>query len=96
MTTNFDLLFETGSGNEHLKRHIPPAFPDLNFGSEIGGITYLHGRLDDSAAATHSYVLSSADFGRAYLSEGWATNFIRNLLERYTVVLVGYQADAPR
>lgn len=95
VTTNFDLLFETGSGNEHLKRHIPPAFPDLNFGSEIGGITYLHGRLDDSAAATHSYVLSSADFGRAYLSEGWATNFIRNLLERYTVVLVGYQADAP-
>lgn len=95
VTTNFDLLFEHGSGDEGLKAHIAPAFPDLNFGSEIGGITYLHGRLDDSPAADHSYVLSSADFGRAYLAEGWATNFIRHLLERYTVVLVGYQAEDP-
>lgn len=95
VTTNFDLLFETGSSSEQLKVHTAPAFPDLNFGSDIGGITYLHGRLDDTASATHSYVLSSADFGRAYLSEGWATNFIRHLLERYTVVLVGYQAEDP-
>lgn len=49
----------------------------------------------DAASESHPYVLSSADFGRAYLSEGWATNFIRHLLERYTVVLVGYQAEDP-
>lgn len=95
VTTNFDLLFERGSGEGGVKVHVAPAFPDLNFGSEVGGITYLHGRLNDSAAAEHSYVLSSADFGRAYLAEGWATNFIRHLLERYTVVLVGYQAEDP-
>jgi hypothetical protein len=95
VTTNFDLLFETGSRKDYLKVHIAPAFPGLNFGSDIGGITYLHGRLDDSVTSKHSYVLSSADFGRAYLAEGWATNFIRHLLERYTVVLVGYQAEDP-
>lgn len=95
VTTNFDRLFEFGGGGEHLVRYVPPAFPDLNFGSEIEGITYLHGRLVDASAGSHSYVLSSADFGRAYLSEGWATNFIRHLLERYTVVLVGYQAEDP-
>lgn len=95
VTTNFDRLFEVGQKGEELARHVPPAFPDLNFGSKIEGITYLHGRLADSAAETHPYVLSSADFGRAYLSEGWATNFIRHLLERYTVVLVGYQAEDP-
>lgn len=95
VTTNFDRLFEEGQKGEHLDLHEPPAFPDLNFGSAIEGITYLHGRLVDSAAERHSYVLSSADFGRAYLSEGWATNFIRHLLERYTVVLVGYQAEDP-
>lgn len=95
VTTNFDRLFEIGQEDEHLVRHVPPAFPDLNFGSTIEGVTYLHGRLVDAASESHPYVLSSADFGRAYLSEGWATNFIRHLLERYTVVLVGYQAEDP-
>lgn len=95
VTTNFDRLFETETGDEELIRHVPPAFPDLNFGSTIEGITYLHGRLVDLPAEHHPYVLSSADFGRAYLSEGWATNFVRSLLERYTVVLVGYQAEDP-
>lgn len=95
VTTNFDRLFEGGQAGEDLTLHEPPAFPDLNFGSTIEGITYLHGRLVEAASESHSYVLSSADFGRAYLSEGWATNFIRHLLERYTVVLVGYQAEDP-
>jgi hypothetical protein len=95
VTTNFDRLFEIGREGKHLVWHVPPAFPDLNFGSKIEGITYLHGRLVDTASESHPYVLSSADFGRAYLSEGWATTFIRHLLERYTVVLVGYQAEDP-
>jgi hypothetical protein len=95
VTTNFDRLFEAGPEAEHLVPHVPPAFPDLNFGSKIEGITYLHGRLEEAVSESHPYVLSSADFGRAYLSEGWATNFIRHLLERYTVVLVGYKAEDP-
>lgn len=95
VTTNFDRLFETGPVGGSLAWYVPPAFPDLNFGSTIEGITYLHGRLVDASSETHPYVLSSADFGRAYLSEGWATNFIRHLLERHTVVLVGYQAEDP-
>mgnify|MGYP001109815722 CR=1 FL=1 len=95
VTTNFDRLFEMGPEGGSLNRHEPPAFPDLKFGSTIEGITYLHGRLVDSTSDHHPYVLSSADFGRAYLAEGWATNFIRNLLDRYTVVLVGYQAEDP-
>lgn len=95
VTTNFDRLFEVGNEGGNLVWHVPPAFPDLNFGSKIEGITYLHGRLVEVASETHPYVLSSADFGRAYLSEGWATNFIRHLLERHTVVLVGYQAEDP-
>lgn len=95
VTTNFDRLFELGPEGEKLVKHVPPAFPDLNFGSKLEGITYLHGRVVDVASESHPYVLSSADFGRAYLSEGWATTFIRHLLQRYTVVLVGYQAEDP-
>lgn len=95
VTTNFDRLFEIKNGTEVLNWYAPPAFPDINFGSKIEGITYLHGRLVETTSDSHPYVLSSADFGRAYLSEGWATNFVRNLLERYTVVMVGYQAEDP-
>jgi len=95
VTTNFDRLFELGPNREDLVKHVAPFLPDLSFRSEIEGITYLHGRLVDVASARHPYVLSSADFGRAYLSEGWATNFMRLLLERYTVVMVGYQAEDP-
>ena len=41
------------------------------------------------------FVLSSSDFGRAYLAEGWATRFVRELLDRYAVVLLGYSASDP-
>ncbi|MFY9995509.1 MAG: SIR2 family protein [Leclercia sp.] len=95
VTTNFDRLFEFNQGLDNLTRYVPPSFPDLSFGSTIEGITYLHGRVVDENAVNHPYVLSSADFGRAYLSEGWATKFIKLLLERYIVVLVGYQAEDP-
>ena len=95
VTTNFDLLFEQTEPGDNIPIHVAPAFPHLAAGNSVEGITYLHGRLADQDAEHHPYVLSSADFGRAYLSEAWATNFIRNLLERYTVVLVGYQAEDP-
>jgi hypothetical protein len=95
VTTNFDLLFEDPSGADNITTHVPPAFPDIAYGATVSGITYLHGRLAPAGALHHPYVLSSADFGRAYLSEAWATRFIRSLLDRYTAVLVGYQAEDP-
>ena len=95
VTTNFDRLFEHGENEDSTTSHLPPAFPDLALGMPIDGITYLHGRLATTDTGHLSYVLSSADFGRAYLSEAWATKFIRELLKRYTVVLVGYQAEDP-
>jgi hypothetical protein len=95
VTTNFDLLFEKVLGEAEHKFYQPPAFPDISLGVPLTGITYLHGRLQDPDTEQHPYVLSSADFGRAYLSEGWATNFIRSLLKSYTVVLIGYQAEDP-
>jgi hypothetical protein len=93
VTTNFDLLFEQVVPNP--KRHTPPSFPDLKNGMSLGGITYLHGRLEVSEEETHDYILSSSDFGRAYLVQGWATSFVRQLLDHYTVVLLGYQAEDP-
>lgn len=95
VTTNFDHLFEHIPGLKSVPIYVPPTFPDLRHDAPITGITYLHGRLADAKSEIHDYVLSSSDFGRAYLVQGWATSFIRQLLRRYTVVLLGYQAEDP-
>ena len=95
VTTNFDRLFDLCPGVSEDRIFEPPAFPDIDLGMPIYGVTYLHGRLQSQEYPSHDYILSSADFGRAYLAEGWATKFVRALLDQYTVVLVGYQAEDP-
>lgn len=95
VTTNFDRLFELALEPHSVQTYVPPTFPDLRHEVPVTGITYLHGRLVETDAEVHDYVLSSSDFGRAYLVKGWATSFIQQLLQRYTVVLLGYQAEDP-
>jgi len=95
VTTNFDLLFEESSPD--LPRWGPPRLPDPRNDREFRGIVHLHGRVDDDYIEPFDdeFVVSSADFGRAYLSDGWATRFIQSLLSRYQIVFVGYSADDP-
>ncbi|MEN5230304.1 SIR2 family protein [Brevundimonas naejangsanensis] len=96
VTTNFDHLFEEQEPS--LDRHIPPLLPRPNRPQEWAGVVYLHGRLGDkftAPPAKEEFVLSSTDFGRAYLSDGWATSFIRGLMEQFQLVFVGYAADDP-
>ena len=96
VTTNFDLLFQYK--NKRMAHFVPPTLPDLSSGQPLRGIVYLHGRINHNTMKRESrqgFVLSSSDFGRAYLAEGWATRFVRNLLDRYTVVLLGYSANDP-
>ena len=62
------------------------------------GIVYLHGRIDyriKRGEGRQNLVVSSSDFGRAYLAEGWATRFVRDLLDQYLVILIGYSANDP-
>ncbi|CDM57749.1 putative conserved protein [Rhizobium favelukesii] len=63
----------------------------------MNGIVYLHGKAtpEYNGAEEDGFVLSSSEFGRAYLSDGWATTFIREIIERYVVVFIGYGADDP-
>lgn len=94
VTTNFDRLFEFENvGDGKVPVFIPPRLPDIALGEAISGITYLHGRIADEYNVQRPFILSSADFGRAYLSEAWATSFVRSLLQNYTVVLLGYEAE---
>ena len=97
VTTNFDYLFERAI-DEPLKRYVAPALPDLATGQDIDGLVYLHGRINGNMRrgdGLQGFVLTSSDFGKAYLAEGWATRFVRDLLDRYTVILLGYSASDP-
>lgn len=95
VTTNFDLLFEACEAG--LARFSPPRLPDPCRSQDFMGVMHLHGHVTDAYDGAHNdeFVLSSADFGRAYLADGWATRFMRDLIDRYRVVFIGYAADDP-
>jgi hypothetical protein len=95
VTTNFDNLFE--ECDPELKSSGPPRLPDPRDDRDFRGIVHLHGRVGSEyiRPLDDEFVISSADFGRAYLSEAWATRFIQSLLTRYQIVFVGYTADDP-
>lgn len=95
VTTNFDRLFD--DCGRDLQSWQPPRLPDPSRMGDMNGIVYLHGKAlpDYQGAEGDGFVLSSSDFGRAYLSDGWATSFFREVIGRYAVVFVGYTADDP-
>lgn len=95
VTTNFDLLFE--ACDPDLPCSGPPRLPDPRSDAEFRGVVHLHGRVDEAyqRPADDEFIVSSADFGRAYLSDGWATRFIQSLLSRFQIVFVGYTAEDP-
>jgi hypothetical protein len=95
VTTNFDLLFE--ACDKTLRSWKPPRLPAPQHHEDFQGIIHLHGRVDENYSGVDGdgFVLSSSEFGRAYLSDGWGTQFIRSVLDRYFVVFVGYTADDP-
>jgi hypothetical protein len=95
VTTNFDRLFEAAAPKAVV--WTPSRLPQLSEIASFDGIVHLHGIFDHAyqAPVGGSFILSSAEFGRAYLSEGWANGFIRNVIYNYRIVFVGYAADDP-
>ena len=86
VTTNFDLLFEEaaqGIFDDRLPAFCAPALP---LGRKFNGLIHVHG----SVRQSNEMVLTDSDFGRAYLSEGWARRFLLDLFTNYTVLFVGY------
>lgn len=86
VTTNFDLHFETAA--KALFPAMPETYraPALPLGYNFSGIVHLHGALPHA----QNLVLTDVDFGRAYLTEGWARRFLVDAFRRYTVLFVGY------
>jgi NAD-dependent SIR2 family protein deacetylase len=91
ITTNFDRLFEhviTSLGLSVPRCQAPLLPVPKNRWSEL---IYLHGVLPDTANANEldKLVVSSGDFGLAYLTERWAARFVTELFRNYTVCFVG-------
>lgn len=97
ITTNFDRLFEEVIATKALsvERFQAPLLPVPK--NRWDGLVYLHGLL--TAAPTPSelnrLVVSSGDFGLAYLTERWAARFVSELFRNYTVCFVGYSINDP-
>lgn len=98
VTTNFDRVFEHVAKRDRLScsAYAAPMLP-IPKNSRWDGVVYLHGLLpakpDDSAL--HRLVLTSGDFGLAYLTERWAARFVTELFRNYMVCFVGYSINDP-
>jgi hypothetical protein len=89
VTTNQDLLFENAV--ETLYEDKPKVYsaPALPLGTAFQGIVHIHGSIE----VPMEMVFTDTDFGRAYLSEGWATRFLIDLFSTAKILFVGYSHD---
>ncbi|SEH33974.1 SIR2 family protein [Magnetospirillum fulvum] len=93
VTTNFDRRFEEAEPN--LEFQAGP-YLTLPRPESWRRLTYLHGRLDPlDDPGGNGLVLTSGDFSRAYLQDGWAARFALHLFETYTILFVGYSLNDP-
>ena len=97
ITTNFDRLFEeviarTPLQVQHFRAPLLPV-PKKRW----DGLVYLHGLLTDNPSESdlERLVISSGDFGLAYLTERWAARFVSELLRNFVVCFVGYSINDP-
>lgn len=103
VTTNFDTLFERavieveGMGCGRVQSLAGQALPPPG-GIACHGIIHLHGRIHDEVTQLEKtpLVLTSAEYGDAYMRSGWASRFLFDLARCKTLVMIGYSAnDAP-
>lgn len=85
VTTNYDQMFEhvLNSRKTEYKIYDAPALP---LGNDVKGIIHIHGNVNNPAYM----IVTDEDFGKAYLTEGYASRFLVKLFESYTVLFIGY------
>ena len=95
VTTNFDDRFQRAAELENMPvvTDVAPKLPMPEDGKEWASLVHLHGRIGDGGP--DNLVLTSSDFGRAYLIQGWARRFVVQLLRKWHVAFVGYGLNDP-
>lgn len=98
VTTNFDRVFQVAAerSGQVFAAHAAPMLP-IPKSSRWDGLVYLHGLLSEGAddTALNRLVVTSGDFGLAYLTERWAARFVSELFRNYVVCFVGYSINDP-
>ena len=85
VTTNQDEMFEAAAQELGISWNIFDA-PALPYGDSFLGLVHLHG----SISAPDNMVITDTGFGNAYMLNGYATRFLVDLFQKYTVLFVGY------
>jgi len=101
IVTNFDRMFESVMEEKardgiEIRRYQAPLLPVGRKG-RWSGLVYLHGLLPENSddVDLQQLIVTSGDFGRAYLTDGWASKFLTNLFFDFTVCFVGYSVNDP-
>ena len=98
VTTNYDHIFEDAAKHieQKFNSYVAPALPMPTINS-WDGLVYLHGRLpldlNENEITLHNLVITSGDFGDAYLNQQWAARFVSELFRNYVVCFVGYSVN---
>lgn len=90
ITTNFDRGFIQGGLGIDSAPRVGSPHP-LRWRNPV----HLHGLIRTDDPNGNELILTSADFGRAYLTEGWAARFVSELFRRFTVLFIGYSIGDP-
>lgn len=92
VTTNFDDHLRNSAKLEGLGWPHSWWAPALPLADDFEGVVHLHGLV---GSRERDLVLTESDFGRAYVTHGWAARFLTAMFARYTVLFVGYSHDDP-
>ena len=103
VTTNFDTYFEQALEQSDtglrlgIDLHSAPVLPIPRDDRSASwrSVVHLHGRLEPAPSSNDHLVMTSADFGRAYLTDGWAARFVARLFADFSVLFVGYSVNDP-
>lgn len=99
VTTNYDRLFHYAMEKNKRQDNVysAPALPNPK-ASRWDGLVFLHGLLpqnENDQVSLNQLVLTSGDFGLAYLVERWAARFVTELFRSYEVCFIGYSVNDP-
>ena len=94
VTTNFDKLFSEAELDESFVDSAPKLAPPRK--ETWKNLTFLHGRIDEkNDSEGNNLILTRTDFGLAYLHDSWASRFIIQLFQDFTILFIGYSLTDP-
>ena len=95
VTTNFDkgFLFANAELNKSLDSAPKLPVPKPH---KWNSLVHIHGIIDEKIDPNgKNLVITSGDFGAAYLTERWASRFVSEIFRHFTVIFVGYSIEDP-